>query len=465
MSNPIQETTEASGAPASTSNVRGQPSGDTRVHVVVPDESPQEPPPKRRNSAGHLQHSEGEIRPANAKRRFSAGPSEVEGLGNEERANTPEPTLRLVNSNPLQHALLRTSSISGLDDALQLASRAARDELRDFAQATPPLRSDRWAALTLAMALILRWPIRAVLALPCCRRGRGKPTFLTSLLRLGGVEKVNTLLTVARFHTHGTATAPIDEDEFERQGEKLVNNATAGCQTTAVVATLFIATTHLGNIGRPVEWQASPATTAALGQEWADGLLWAAIGFNLAVELGALLLLMYCTLARMLLVYVLPSMGSRLTFICQSNLPGNLSTAIALLVTNTGCVIALGGLLHSPKWGLLAIVAAPVTMAAVVGLLAIDFYQATLILHRQVQSLLARTDDGDIESPRTAGAHASPARRLGRWGELDADSHGLTLRMLAHGSNKGRAPPILQRTIGNASSPHMQPMMRPPRVV
>lgn len=50
------------------------------------------------------------------------------------------------------------------------------------------------------------------------------------------------------------------------------------------------------------------------------------------LQVGALLLLLYCTLSRVLLVYVLPTMGARLTFICSSNLPGNLSVAISLLV-------------------------------------------------------------------------------------------------------------------------------------
>ena len=57
----------------------------------------------------------------------------------------------------------------------------------------------------------------------------------------------------------------MDEAEFERQGEKLVSNATAGCQNTAVVATLFIATTHLGNIGRPTPWMPSEPSTEAFG--------------------------------------------------------------------------------------------------------------------------------------------------------------------------------------------------------
>lgn len=167
-------------------------------------------------------------------------------------SSDPGPSVRFCgkSNNKLSHALLRTASSARLDDALERAGHAAREELREFAESTPPRRADSCAACTLALVLFFRWPI--ALALRATRRCRPGTSvsgrccgggFLTSLVRLGGVEKVNTLLTVAQL---GEGAQGVDEAEFERQGERLVSNATAGCQNTAVVATLFIATTHLG---------------------------------------------------------------------------------------------------------------------------------------------------------------------------------------------------------------------------
>ena len=83
----------------------------------------------------------------------------------------------------------------------------------------------------------------------------------------------------------------------------------------------------------------STESRSFFGERTCEELMFAVFIFNVILEVGALLLLLYTTFARVLLVYVLPGTGARLTFICQSNLPGNLSVAIASLVGCTGWVV------------------------------------------------------------------------------------------------------------------------------
>lgn len=173
---------------------------------------------------------------------------------------------------------------------------------------------------------------------------------------------------------------------------------------------------------------------------------------------GALLLLLYSALSRVLLVYVLPTMGARLTFICQSNLPGNLSVAISLLVACTAWVVALGGLLHNPTWGFLLLASGPVCVVAVLLLLSTYYYQATLLLHRQCYKMLHH--------------HAKVAQASQKGFEQPTDDT-LTLRLYARDR-----PTLLERsTLGaNAQQPRRQhhghlwrsqdtPAPAPPRVV
>ena len=373
---------------------------------------------------------------------FSKLPAESDGID----TDADRPSIKRMAANELGQALLRTATADRLDDALARAAQAAREELREFASSKTPKGNGRIDSVLLATVLVFRWPIQLILPLCTC----GKVGFFSSLVRLGGVEKVNTLLTIARFDTANTTSSKrcnttctssassivaIDEAEFESQGERLVSNATAGCQNTSVVATLFIATTHLGNIGRPTPWLPSEPSVAVFGPQLADSLMWATLSFNVAIEVGALLLLLYATLSRVLLVYILPTMGARLTFICQSNLPGNLSVAISLLVACCAWVVSLGGLLHSPNFGFLLLAAGPVCLFAVVGLLADYYLQATLLLHRQCKSLIAKAEADDQTSRQTA----MPMRR---------EMEGVTLRLLSQG-----LPPILERsTIGTNST-------------
>ena len=184
------------------------------------------------------------------------------------------------------------------DSALIFASRAASSELREFAFSVPPSAGSLRARLMLTQVMFLR---TLLMMLPCGGCGRvalrsdGKENgFLMSLLRLGGIEKAYTLLVVARFDRDQNDIIDDEERrEYEKQGERLVTNAIAGCQNTAVVAALLVAAAHLTSIGRPIAFSASPDFMELYGQPAADVVLSLTYFFNVLVEVGALLQLGY----------------------------------------------------------------------------------------------------------------------------------------------------------------------------
>ena len=141
-------------------------------------------------------------------------------------------------------------------------------------------------------------------------------------------------------------------------------------------------------------------------------MLWATAAFNILVETGALLLLIFCTFGRVLLVYVLPSLGSRLTYIVESNLPGMLSSGIFLLVMGMFCVLALGGCLASPRWGLIATISGPTLVIILWIYLSRYWFSATLVLHQQVRAVcrnaVKRGDGGAATATRRSVPHSRP---------------------------------------------------------
>jgi len=243
-----------------------------------------------------------------------------------------------------------------------------------------------------------------LMMLPCGGCGRvalrsdGKENgFLMSLLRLGGIEKAYTLLVVARFDRDQNDIIDDEERrEYEKQGERLVTNAIAGCQNTAVVAALLVAAAHLTSIGRPIAFSASPDFMELYGQPAADVVLSLTYFFNVLVEVGALLLLGYCTFGRVLLVYVLPSLGARLTYLVESNLPGMISHYTLLLISFTICVVGLGGILAHPRMGVIAAVGGPLFAWPLVFHCSYYWFQATLVLHRQVRSIYEVRSDARV---------------------------------------------------------------------
>ena len=332
------------------------------------------------------------------------------------------------------------------DAALIIASGAAMNELLEFAQSEPP-SSDTWEArLMLQKITVIR---HLMFLIPGSRqlferlwppRPAGEPgSLVRSLARLGGIEKAYTLLVVARFDINQDGEIDADERrEYQMQGERLINNAIQGCQNTALVAAMLIGASHLANIGRPVPWSASDEFVRMHGQDIADGLLWVTFACNVLVELGALLLLGYCTFGRVLLVYVLPSLGSRLTFLVESNLPGTLSHSIFALVACAVTVLMVGAFLALPRAGLIALVLGPLFALPLALHCSYYWFQATLVLHRQAQLVFhdrrrqtvyaqARSYMEKEEKKAKRAAKASPAQK--RRSPLMSGLHGGLSRM------------------------------------
>lgn len=298
--------------------------------------------------------------------------------------------IRLGNDALIEHGLstdVRNVHEKRADDALLHASRAALRELKDFALAVPPAPDSLAARMMLLQTVVFRFLLLMLPCGGCCRaRLRARRTgerldFFQALMQLGGVEKAYTLMVVARFDRDQDGTIDDEErKEYEKAGDRLVANAIAGCQNTALVATLMIGAAHLANIGRPTPWAASQAFVAAFGGAAADVLLGVVSVFNVLVEAGALTLLLYSSVGRVLLVYVLPTMGARLTYIVESDLPGVLSTSITLLVVCMLFVLGLGALLASPRYGFIALAVGPALFIPALVSISHYWFQATLVL-------------------------------------------------------------------------------------
>ena len=104
------------------------------------------------------------------------------------------------------------------EDAMLRAARAAREELRYFGTAPTPHRDDCYTTLFFTLALLFYWfvaigcaLVRWVPTLCRCRGEERQPGFVESVFRLGGLEKVYTLLIIARFDSD--ISGSIDEEE------------------------------------------------------------------------------------------------------------------------------------------------------------------------------------------------------------------------------------------------------------
>ena len=96
---------------------------------------------------------------------FTIDEAEEAGHGDALSPDSVVHPLHRLGANDLGSALLRTANSSRLDDALQRAAHAAREELREFAssKAPDPKSSGQRSAVLLATVLVFRWPIQLVL--------------------------------------------------------------------------------------------------------------------------------------------------------------------------------------------------------------------------------------------------------------------------------------------------------------
>ena len=156
------------------------------------------------------------------------------------------------------------------------ASRSARQELGELADAPLPSRRGVLAPTIYLAVSVLRVPLQLTGLTRLCS------PFYAALVRLGGVERLYVLLTIARFDPDNFGN--IDERKRQAKGREMVQDAAATCSSMSVVSSLMIGLSHLQAIGRPDVWEASPESLEYYGEEAAEELLWAVHAVNALTE-------------------------------------------------------------------------------------------------------------------------------------------------------------------------------------
>ena len=134
-------------------------------------------------------------------------------------------------------------------------------------------------------------------------RGKG---FWRTYARLGGEDRISTLLTIARFDDDHSGTISAEElASYQKFGEGLVNSTIGTFQTFSIVFTLLIGATHQTNISRPNSWGASDEFVADFGETAGDAMLVTAYALNALVEVLCIVTLLACIFLRFLLSNVL----------------------------------------------------------------------------------------------------------------------------------------------------------------
>ena len=222
--------------------------------------------------------------------------------------------------------------------------------------------------------------------------------FYFSFLRLGGVERIYVLLTLARFDSNNTGE--IDEQQRQLKGGALVADAAITCSSMSVVSSLIIGLTHLQAIGRPVAWMASEDFLAEYGEDAAERLLYVAQAFNAMTEALAIAMLMLCVPFRVLLTSVLPSLDAKIMVLCESNLSNMMMSIFNVIAALFCAVLGLGGILQHPQTGFFACGCALLVMVIMHFAVTPYFFHAALQLHIEAKELLSRYPNPVKKEPR-----------------------------------------------------------------
>ena len=142
--------------------------------------------------------------------------------------------------------------------------------------------------------------------------------FWTAYVRCGQTFRIATLLAIS--HADADDSGTLDDSEFqeyERRGNKMINETNGTLGTIQIVAALLIGATHLTGIGRPIPWSESVSAESLnlLGTRACDGLLVLAYVLNALTETLALTILVMCIMFRFALAFVLSSLSSKLLFL------------------------------------------------------------------------------------------------------------------------------------------------------
>ena len=131
---------------------------------------------------------------------------------------------------------------------------------------------------------------------------------------IGGLERVQLLISIARFDTDGDNEVTTEEyHKSVAAANQCISNAIAGVQSFNLIASLMFVATHLASIGRPRGWRASAASIDAFGEDETSAIIAAVYSLNVLAETLALSIMINSVFMRQLLSNSLPSVSYRPT--------------------------------------------------------------------------------------------------------------------------------------------------------
>lgn len=287
--------------------------------------------------------------------------------------------VKLQKSASSLHLLHGNLKGGGTDEVMQ-AVAFARQELLAFIQVEPPpfslLRSIGFGVAVFNIRPALKhFPV-------------GSP-FTRTLMCMGGLERVQLLLTIARFDANGNVE--IDQTEFDAarvQGEKCIANAVAGCGNFAIISALLFGATHMVTIGRPGPFKAHQDSIDAFGEGVTTPAVWACYALNVCAQSLALASIIISIYMRQLLCNSLPSMMSKLVFLSDTNVLSLLATGTTWMIACLVWLVTVGGFISSPTYGLMSTGMIPIILLLILPLIYPAMLKTALRLHAETRMTL-----------------------------------------------------------------------------
>eukprot|EP00964_Phaeocystis_antarctica_P046700 scaffold27008_cov67-Phaeocystis_antarctica.AAC.1 len=217
---------------------------------------------------------------------------------------TEDPSMKLTGGQS------QRKSVGTLDEVSTMA-RAARIELTAFCSTMTPEKLTYMETLMFGMLIFnFRKPVDILLkCIPVLdRHMKKRRPFTRAIIVIGGLERIQLLISIARFDTDGDNI--VSEQEFMKSayaGAVCVTNAVSGVQGFNLMASLVFVATHLANIGRPRGWRASPAAVERFGEDETSVVMWVCYTLNVFAETLALSIMVNSVFMRQLLCNALPS--------------------------------------------------------------------------------------------------------------------------------------------------------------
>jgi len=350
------------------------------------------------------------------KHRFSKGWMDQHGFPSSSKSTladgsahfqlTEDPSMKLTGGQS------QRKSVGTLDEVSTMA-RAARIELTAFCSTMTPEKLTYMETLMFGMLIFnFRKPVDILLkCIPVLdRHMKKRRPFTRAIIVIGGLERIQLLISIARFDTDGDNS--VSEQEFMKSayaGAVCVTNAVSGVQGFNLMASLVFVATHLANIGRPRGWRASPAAVERFGEDETSVVMWVCYTLNVFAETLALSIMVNSVFMRQLLCNALPSVMSKLVFLADTNIVSFIATTTTWMIFAVVWVVALGGFLAVPTHGFFTCLMPLTVVCIVVPPIYPAFYTAAVRLYYEANAAL-RLGEGAVD-----------AREVGKGVDLDLD--------------------------------------------